>query len=639
VPINNISIKNKGIRVLTWYLLFIAIPFKQANGQTIELDSLKRLVKTGHQQDTAKVNTLNKLAYAIYPYDTHELKQYSEQALALSRKLNYKKGEATAYKNIALALMLVHGDAAALNYLDTAYSILRPLNDRVAKASILNYIGCYYATVKARQQAVMYFNEALDELKGMDLSLELMILNNLGNHYQDVGQLSRAKTYFDKMLVLATGLPDKNKLVLVYLNFASLLYTQKIFTEAIAYCNKAQEIIKQYPINLRTIEEVYLQAADIEVQLRNYKLARSFYTKSADIGKQMKSVEYMDKIYHGLYLIDSLNGNYGSALGYFYKYQQVRDSVLNLDKNRQIALYQVKFDVQKRQEENKHLKTIDQNNQIIITHQRTTLSIAMFSIIIICIGLVYLEHINKQIKAKNKLINEQNQLLNDGNKTKDILFSVIAHDLRTPISQVIGLLDVWKEGDISTEEMEDLAEAIKKGGQNTLSLLDNLLIWSKSQLQGFDFAPGLFNICELAEDVLSKMQPSIDQKKINIKNDLPQAMMVFADDAMITIVMRNLVSNAVKFTPESGTIQLTGTEKDGFAVIGVIDSGVGIKDDDLAKIFFFTSFTSLGTANEKGTGLGLKICSDFLKINNGLIWVESKENEGSKFYFTIPLNS
>lgn len=308
----------------------------------------------------------------------------------------------------------------------------------------------------------------------------------------------------------------------------------------------------------------------------------------------------------------------------------------SLKKTRETAFYQAKTEQANSQEENARLKTEKEKDQTIIRDQRISLSIGIFSAIVICVGLVIMEQLYRQVTMKNKLIQEQNTRLANSNRVKDTIFSIISHDLRNPISQVIGLVDLWEEGDITTVEIEALLPAFKVSSLNTRELLDNLLIWSKNQLQDFNYYPVLFNASKTADSVINKLRPVIDQKNLSVVSEISRSINIYADEEMITITLRNLVSNAIKFTPEKGSIRLTGTMQDDFATIVVADNGIGIKAEEQPEIF--NPSAALKSPKEKRPGLGLKICKDFMTLNYGQIWVESSPGEGSKFYISLPMD-
>jgi signal transduction histidine kinase len=192
-------------------------------------------------------------------------------------------------------------------------------------------------------------------------------------------------------------------------------------------------------------------------------------------------------------------------------------------------------------------------------------------------------------------------------------------------------------GELTMAEMSALTPAVKSSIVNTLELLDNLLIWSKDQLQGFQLNLELFNLNQLTAESILALNGIIQQKQLLVENNILPDVTVNADREMIQIILRNLVSNAVKFTNPKGSIRISSRIEGGNINICVTDTGIGIKETDLDKIFSFTSHTTLGTDNEKGTGIGLKICKDFIELNNGRIWVESKEGLGSMFCISLPL--
>ncbi len=308
---------------------------------------------------------------------------------------------------------------------------------------------------------------------------------------------------------------------------------------------------------------------------------------------------------------------------------------VNQGNSKEIESYRFKLDSAKHAEDDKTLKIEKEKDQTVIKNQNISLAIGTFSLIVICVGLVIMEQLYRQVKTKNKLIQQQNSLLENSNKVKDTIFSIISHDLRTPITQVIDLLDLWEEGDMSTQEIEALLPSFKVSGLNTLELLDNLLIWSKNQLRDFNFYPVLFDIGKTTDSVINKLRPAINQKKLSVANEIPSSVAVYADEEMITIILRNLLSNAIKFTSENGFIRLTGSIKNGFAIISILDNGVGVKSED--QLTIFNTPAQLNTTKEKSPGLGLRICKDFITLNNGRIWMESTPNEGSKFHISIPM--
>lgn len=250
--------------------------------------------------------------------------------------------------------------------------------------------------------------------------------------------------------------------------------------------------------------------------------------------------------------------------------------------------------------------------------------------------------ITQQKRAQEKL-REREESLKKINATKDKLFSIIGHDLKAPLSNIIGLAELIQmneensEEQESTEEIQQLTRHMHQSAKNLARLLDNLLTWSRSQMNKIYYQPTEFRLRMAADSCIDLIRPQASKKDINIYNEIPEQEEAFGDKDMIVVVMRNLLSNAVKFTFLKGKINVHSQPKGEHIVIGISDSGVGIPERLLKKIMASdTQVTTLGTSGEKGTGLGLSICKDFIQKNGGQFWVESEEGKGSTFYFTLP---
>ena len=228
------------------------------------------------------------------------------------------------------------------------------------------------------------------------------------------------------------------------------------------------------------------------------------------------------------------------------------------------------------------------------------------------------------------------QRLQDLNQLKDRLFSVISHDLRSPLNTLLGILTMVNEGHISEEELKQILPEISKNLSYTTGLVNNLLQWTKSQLQGEVVKPLQFDIHKTVNDAVNLSNQTASEKNIRIINAIPENTAVFADEDMIQAVLRNLVSNAVKFSRALSQIDISISNENNFATICVKDEGIGMNEEDLAKLFGVETFTTRGTIDEKGTGLGLLLCKEFVEKNGGKIWATSKYGEGSSFCFTIP---
>jgi len=239
------------------------------------------------------------------------------------------------------------------------------------------------------------------------------------------------------------------------------------------------------------------------------------------------------------------------------------------------------------------------------------------------------------IADKAALLEQQTIQLAELNSLKNKLFSVISHDLKTPMYALRNLFQNMQENNLPAEDMKELIPDVVNELNYTTGLMENLLHWAKTQMQSNSVHPQELDLYKLSTEVSQLLHLQAEAKKIHIKLKVQKSAVAYADRDMINLVLRNLVSNAIKFTPENGEIHINAEDKKSMIEVSVQDTGVGISKENLQKLFN-EYYTSKGTANESGTGLGLMLCREFLSRNGGQMKIESKEGEGSCFSFTLP---
>ncbi|SHG69302.1 hybrid sensor histidine kinase/response regulator [Flagellimonas flava] len=246
------------------------------------------------------------------------------------------------------------------------------------------------------------------------------------------------------------------------------------------------------------------------------------------------------------------------------------------------------------------------------------------------------------VRAKNQ-IEEQAQNLKQSNDLKDRMFSIIGHDLRSPLSAAKLKMDFIMRGIIDPKDDKFLDETVfdlLKTMDEALNLLQNLLGWAKSESDQIQMIPEKLNLTDLVEQTFRLLKLGSDHKRIEMQNNVPEGALAFADNNMIKTVLRNIVSNAIKFTPVEGMIKINGKLKKDRLVIEIEDNGNGIPKEDIKKILNPNEhFSKLGTEKEPGTGLGLILCQNFMERNGGALKIRSEVGKGSTFYFDLPLYS
>ncbi|MBL7730219.1 MAG: HAMP domain-containing histidine kinase [Chitinophagaceae bacterium] len=244
-----------------------------------------------------------------------------------------------------------------------------------------------------------------------------------------------------------------------------------------------------------------------------------------------------------------------------------------------------------------------------------------------------------EIAGQVALLEKQTAELKELDGVKNKLFSVIAHDLKTPMYALRNLFRNMQQHNLSGEEIKMMLPDVVTDLNYTTGLMENLLHWAKSQMQADAMNKQRINVSELIREVMQLLRLQAESKRVYLENKADGPVYIYADKDMVNLVLRNLLSNAIKFTPENGYVFLGASESDEFVEVFVQDTGRGMNDETMKKINSNSSFTTKGTANETGTGLGLMLCKEFLAKNDGRMFVESVEGKGSTFSFTLPAAS
>ncbi len=248
-----------------------------------------------------------------------------------------------------------------------------------------------------------------------------------------------------------------------------------------------------------------------------------------------------------------------------------------------------------------------------------------------------LSELNASLEQK---VEKRTKELKELNATKDKFFSIIAHDLKNPFNALLGFSSFLVDNydDIDDDEKKESILTMKESADVGYKLLENLLEWSRTQTGRIEWSPEKIYLDSIVSETIQLLTKSADNKKIKIEPDLSNNTEAYADENMVKTVIRNLLSNAIKYSKEGGKVKISSTSKNGMLEVAIKDNGIGIKKDDIDKLFKIDqNFSTKGTNEEEGTGLGLLICKEFVEKNNGKISVESEYGKGSRFAFTLPI--
>ena len=313
---------------------------------------------------------------------------------------------------------------------------------------------------------------------------------------------------------------------------------------------------------------------------------------------------------------------------------EIQDLILTGAANIKIEQLQAIYEIDKKNRQIIELEKQNEINSLVIRQHRTWQFIMIIGILIAFVFSVVIYWFNTKIRSKNVELKATNA-------AKDKLFAVIAHDLRGPTGNLTLFLDYLKNSfdELSPDELKQILSSLSESAESVNVLLENLLIWAKSQLNKIEYNPVELNLSELIRYSLKGLMLSAEDKQIDIQFELNDDIAVVADSNMVQTIVRNLISNAIKFTYRGGSVIIrTNTSDKNNARISIIDTGVGIEQSSLAHLFDISNtLHTPGTENEKSTGLGLILVKDFVEKNNGTITIDSQKSVGTTVSFTLPL--
>ena len=477
-----------------------------------------------------------------------------------------------------------------------------------AEAKALFNIGQIYSTQGIYNRALQTHRSALSIRRSIgDRFNEAVSLNEIGELYRRMKNDGRALANHRLALKIRKSLKDEKGMAESFNNIGVLFYQEKKYRDAI--------------VNL------------------NAGLQASLQSQSLD--QQQKSYDYLSLCYKAL-------GEFSDALIQREQFVVVSDFIQNQKNDQRLLESQSRYVIDTKQSQIELLEKERQRREQQFARQK---NLRNFLISVIGLGLVIVvliwnfykvkQRANTKLQAINEKVKQQNLQLQALNATKDKFFSIIGHDLKGPLNSLTsfsGLL-INHTDSLSKEEIQMLAKDFDKSLKNLSALLNNLLEWSRSQTGNIDFTTETFDIGLLLKENKELLCTQAQNKKISFLTDVQSPVMVKAHRQSLNTVVRNLISNAIKFTMDGGVIKLAIRTEANHAVISIADTGVGMSSDVIGKLFRIDAkHTTKGTADEKGTGLGLILCKEFVEKNGGRLWVESEEGKGSLFSFTVPLN-
>lgn len=585
---------------------------------------------------------------------------YFSKGYLAAKKSNYKTGIARSLASTGFVYDKIDKETQAIENYEEALQIYKSINHKKGINQCLINIGGIYYDLTEYKLAKSYFQQSYESNKaiGNDAGTGSALFS-LGGASKRLGEPDKAYDYYKQSLEIREKIGDLNGIALSRWGLGTIDNERGHYKKAL----KNLEIALKYDIDLKnTYHEsaVLLSIAVSYLGLKDFK----------------KAFQYVDRAYENGKIIDSKNVRL-EALKVYIQISEKRKDFKNAFKYQEH--YMALLDSAETEKVTKHVMTTDYNrvrnenegllkdNQVIVDknqeYLKTIAAISTLSfLLVVLLVLIFkrykekkevnklliaqkeeiaqinseLEVLNEEVTNQMELTASQNLELEQLNRVKNKFFSIVSHDLRNPLANLKMLFKLYRDGHLTENELSDLLSKLEETIFTTAAFLDNLLEWSKSQLDGIVVKPAYFKVNEIVTENIQMIDSQIRMKGILVKNNVPETLQAYADSNMINVVVRNLISNGIKFCKSGDTISIDAHEKESKIILTIKDCGPGMSDEILKNLFNLQHSVSLGTSGEKGHQIGLILCKDMIEQNKGTISVESKIGAGTTFIVTIP---
>ncbi len=578
-----------------------------------------------------------------------------------ARACNYLNGVGRSLVNIGFINDRQDKKQASVKNYEESLKIFKKLNNRRGINQCIMNLGSLYFDLGEYKTADIYFRQVYESVKETpnDQAGLANAIFSLGNSARKLGNQKLALSYYQNSLTIREKLGDLNGVALSNWGMGLALNNLQDHNRALKHLKIALE-------NNRKTKNVYQEAivlmsiSDSYVHLKNYKKAEESAKLGLEKANEANSKGLVVQALEYLVKVEKAQNKFAEALQYQTEHIAINDSLNNTKIKKEVIL----DDLHRVHTDNKDLEK--RNKKISATNNEYVVTISIISILLIVVAVLLVLYykrnsekksanvllqkqkqeiaevneelgaLNEELTTQMEIVSSQNIELEKLNKVKNKFFSIVSHDLRGPIHSLKALFGMYRSGILSEEELGDLLERLEDTVYTTASFLDNLLEWSKSQLEGMVVNPTDVQLDQVIAHNIKLMESPIKLKSISVENQVADSFTVFADTNMVHVVIRNLLSNAIKFCAKGDKVIFDAKLENDKIICTIKDTGPGISELDKENLFNLTHMPGTGTSGEKGHHIGLILCRDMILQNNGSLEVDSKLGEGTTFYITLP---
>ncbi len=579
-----------------------------------------------------------------------------KESLAITLPLNeLHENVGSAYKNLGNIYAEMGDYVASMSNYQKAFNIFTKLGLERELPYLFDLMGVTQAYIGNMDQAASYFEDGLKLALDLKLfSQAIYLCNNMGYLKTLTEEYDTSLYYLEKGLLLSEKYGQKGEFSLLYGSFADLYRAKGELDKVVQYYEKSLEIFRELDYK-----------NDITLQLEGlctYYLELKYYRKSISNANECIAIANEIGVLRPKIGALAVKAKAHAALGEGMKayeahvaYKAAADSLFDEDKTKALTRLEADYEFQQEKDSiqfatEKEKLALNATIESGKARQLATLVVlTAVGLILLVLGVFYYKNqkknqqltaLNKEIQNQNIEIKSQRDHLNDLNKTKSKFFSIISHDLRSPISSFQVLSDIidFNLKQENYDEIKEINQEVVKRSKEIGSLLDNLLSWAVNEEGQFPFNPTSVSVKAAIDEVVNIYLPVANYKNIVLKNEADEIHHIWADANSFKTIIRNLVSNAIKFTAAGGEIILSSKIENDKVLVLVSDNGIGLNEKQRQNLFEneVGQKRGTGTAGEKGVGLGLRLVRDFVKMNKGKIEVTSEEGKGSRFEISLP---
>jgi len=573
----------------------------------------------------------------------NKAKQEYLDALAIDRSINNKRGMGIDLNNLGQVSISKGDYTSATTYYIEALKLFEEIHFTEGTGAVNMALGMLNNEIGNTDKAQSYLLKAQAIYSTIPFSLHsLQLMNNLGMFYNRINKRDTALKILKAGIAKSTAPEYAFVRAQLLLNAGNTLYKMGKMADALDYTEQSLQLTQQN--DLKT-SECYALVNIAEIKKDDPELSLAYLKKALAISQEIGEKHLEVGVYDNLAGFYKRQGQSAEALDATEKKDALQDSILDKQKSVEIADLQSSYELEKTKTKVNDLMLINSRDEF---KTKLVVAIAAGSILLlIIVGFFFRRTANlnrllvaqgEELKEVNNVAIAQREELREINGVKDKIFSVLGHDLRSPLSNIIGMLQVIEEDQgVINDEYRPYVSDLRFQSLVTLDTLDKLLYWGKNSFKGIIIQQQAFTIDIIVKSNITLLTAVAQKKNITVTNEIPLGTQVFADISHFDFVTRNLLSNALKYTPEGGSINISiaTTTQSGNITFAVHDTGIGMSQEEQDHIFSLDNTSKIGTQEEVGSGIGLLLCKEFVEKNGGKLWVTSTPGEGSTFFFSL----